>query len=812
MKKSYLNIAALAAAVTMTLCSCSSGKNSVQTISDTGNSPNPAGDAVTEPHAVQTADEVLSDSFKATAVSIPENIDWIYAAVHVKDKNRIYVSGGGYKNDKSFNYVYSYSDDLSSYELIDTPAPDECAGVDEYSCFHNIAPDGTISCLYVLHNFPIKEPETYDENFDYEAFYAAMETSFVYRRYSPDGTVEETVALTDTDSYLDEYDNFSVSSIVEYKGRTLMCLDDSTIVELQDDGSFTPVYTPETDDDDDISDQLYFSTLNYDPDGKMVLLTRNHRDITSFCDFDPETGAVSEPFIKVGEEEAEQGYVVNIAGQITTGYGDDRFMIPMYDALYTVRPDNTLEKKLDWLDSDITASTVFCIGEDKYLTFCHENNNDVSFNLLTRRPMSEVENVKVITMATIYGVWGGDTHISKFNKSQDKYRVQYIDYNQYNSETDYHAEGAIRQLKLDIAAGKAPDIISLENYNDMVDLSKINAFADLYEYMDKDNEINRNTLMPNVISALESDDGNLYMITPSFGVTTLAAKTSVYNKENWTLAEMIDLYDNAPASADHLYDYDTKTDMFDMFLQASTDFVDYKKASCRFDSQDFIDLLEFCNRFVPEISKPDKETEPEALQTYYYDKFMAWSGNRSLVEPMSPCGQTGYSYTRYVRARDEITLVGYPSDNGKGGKLTFGSLFAISNTCPEKEGAWEFIQSYLCEDYQDPSDDYNNYNGCPVLRSSFEKVMDSTMHLTRFGEPVESIEDDGAEYYPLTQEQRDMVSAYIKNCDTVYGVMDADVYDICVEEAGAYFAGECSAKQAADMIQSRASILLSERS
>ena len=87
------------------------------------------------------------------------------------------------------------------------------------------------------------------------------------------------------------------------------------------------------------------------------------------------------------------------------------------------------------------------------------------------------------------------------------------------------------------------------------------------------------------------------------------------------------------------------------------------------------------------------------------------------------------------------------------------------------------------------------------------------MHLTDpSGNPVESIEDDGAEYYPLTQEQRDMVAEYILGCDTIYGVMEPDIFDICIEEAGSYFAGECSAKQAADMIQSRVSILLSERS
>lgn len=799
MKKSYWNFTAIAAAFSIAVCSCSSGNNSEKKNSaDNGSSPI-SGDPVTEEHPVQTADEVLSDSFKASPIPIPDGVDWMYDFTFIKEKEKIMAVGTSYDSKSN---IYNFNNDLSSCEVIEPELPPEFSTADNAYASYNIFSNSEFGSLITLMDFGgMKPPEEYDENFDYESAYANQKNSYIYCKYDQQGKLRSSTAVTGIDIYLDDYNNLNIASITEYQGKTLFCLMDSTILSLNSDGSLIELYAPADED----KDRIYGSDLIYDSNGKLVLMVRGSfgddmSEATILCYFDTDSSSVSDPLINIGGDGT-----IEIAGTITTGGGDYRLLIPKYDALFGLKADGSLEKIFDWTDSDITASSVYYIGEDKYAAYGSENN-ETSFNLLTRRPMNEVENTQVITMASIYGVYGGDTHVSKFNRSQNKYRIKFVDYSQYNDENDYSGKGAMQKLQLDIVSGKAPDIIMTMDLNTITSLSQKGAFADLYEFMENDSEINRDTLMPNALKALESKDGSLYTISPSYGVTTLAAKTSVCNKENWTLNDMISLYDNAPDTADHLYDYDTKEDKLKELLQASSDFVDYDKFTCRFDSDDFVKLLEFCNRFVTEIQRPDKETEHEALQQYYYDQFMAWSQDRSLIRAMSP---SGYSYTRYVQARDEITMVGYPSDNGKGGKLTFEIYYAISNTCPEKDGAWEFLRSYFSKDYQE---DYL-YGAHPVLKSAFEKQMDSTMHLTDpMGNPVDSIEDDGAEYYPLTQEQRDMVADYILGCDTIYGVMDSDIYDICMEEAGSYFNGKCSAKQAADMIQSRVSILLSERS
>ena len=65
---------------------------------------------------------------------------------------------------------------------------------------------------------------------------------------------------------------------------------------------------------------------------------------------------------------------------------------------------------------------------------------------------------------------------------------------------------------------------------------------------------------------------------------------------------------------------------------------------------------------------------------------------------------------------------------------------------------------------------------------------------------------------PLSKEERDYVANYIKSASTVRNSFSRDIEEIIMEEVKAFYADEKSAQEAADMIQSRASILVSEQS
>ena len=63
----------------------------------------------------------------------------------------------------------------------------------------------------------------------------------------------------------------------------------------------------------------------------------------------------------------------------------------------------------------------------------------------------------------------------------------------------------------------------------------------------------------------------------------------------------------------------------------------------------------------------------------------------------------------------------------------------------------------------------------------------------------------------LTQEQADAFRDYV-NSAAVAGSYDEDIMNIITEEAAAYFAGDKTADEVADLIQNRVTIYLGETS
>lgn len=806
MNKFYWRSAAFAIAACLSLQSCS---KKAGTASEDSSSKPIAGGAVTAERTTQKAEEVLSDSYKATKLTIPEGIDFLSEFRYIPDKDRVMAIGSSTQSTK----LLSFSPDFASSSEITLQFPEEYTSSDEAYPIYSFSNKGEVSTLLMLSDHGgVVMPEEYDENFDYEAYEANAVKSYMFCRFSESGELTDKISVNGLDAFQDEYGYLQIASIYATDdGGAILCLRDATILKINKDGSVKALYQY----DDDESTYIDGSQMVTDKDGKLILAitatdyTEDTPQVSQkFYDVNPDTGVSAEPFAV-----STTDYSPN--GAIAGGRGDYRLFIPLFDALYGVKADGSLESVLNWNDSDIGAITLYPVGENDFVAFGSDNyGSQMNFMYLRRRNMSELSDTVVLTLASLWG--GGSDIVNQFNQSQNKYRIQIVDYSQYNSEEPpYTADGAMNQLKMDLISGKAPDIIITQNHNDITALSGKGAFVDLYQFMENDPDVNRDTLMPNLLKACENSNGQLYSLSPSFSIKTMAVKTKFFDKENWTLDEMISLYDNAPSTADHLYDGISKEEMFRNLFYAATDLVDYESGVCHFDSPDFVKILEFCNRFVDEVYMPDKWSEPEAHDQYYTDKFYWWSNDRIVVSEIGAGGDSSLSYTRDVDARDDITLVGYPSSNGNGGKLDFSENIAISATCPDKEGAWQFVRSYFTKEYQLAENDWGgkaNIQGLSARKDGFERDMYRSSHFTDMdGNSVDYYESKGDKYYPLTQEEEDKLTNYILGCDTIYGDYDSDVLNICLEEAAAYFAGETTAENAADMIQNRASITLSEK-
>ena len=472
------------------------------------------------------------------------------------------------------------------------------------------------------------------------------------------------------------------------------------------------------------------------------------------------------------------------------------------------------ETIIDWLKSGYDTSVmdeetvnvlpdgrIICINYDydKSASMNYNPNEDVYLSMLTEIPPEELPDRKSVRLYALSIDWDTRMHILEFNKNNPEYEIELTSYADYTDGAD--------RMNMDMISGNVPDVIIMgtqSNNNVPVEnyISK-GLFADIYKFIDSDPEMERGDFLENVLKAYEVN-GNLYQVVPMFTIETIAAKTDLVGEtRGWTIDEFIDFVDAHPDSTP-FGDFDTKDDVLEMFINSCYEsYIDMETGKCSFDSDEFIRLLEFCNRFPAEYSE-------EAFRKfdYYTDVLMKLrSGERLFSREYI----NEFSAIRMLEKGDfdaAVTFKGYPTKSGNGSSIQGGKSFAITAKAANPEGAWQFVRYFLTEEYQD--DSYS----LPVRVSSLEKKAEASKERRYFIDPFGE-----KQYYDITlfdiiigentDEDNEKLLDFIKSVDSVYHD-DKYVKVIVEEEAGAYFAGQKSAEEVAEIIQNRVQNYLDE--
>lgn len=731
----------------------------------------------------------LRDSFRVETMEMP-NSTFILNSI-TRTENGILAESS---NENDFN-ILRFNNDFSIWENI-TPKnmPEEYYNADYASaiwCFEN---SGKIYTMLTLENHGgMKFPKIYDENFDYDKYYANTQTSYMVCSFSKDSNLLSSAYLQNTDLIYDDYGYLSIQSLLPTENDFLLSSSDKGIIKISLDGTVDMIVPY----DDDFFDSSY---LFYDRDGRIMLFCISYIDGASATIYEVniDKKELGEPLVK-----SDSAYLA------FAGIGEYRLFVPMSDSLYGLTDNGKLKCILNWNNSDIEQMELFPLENGEFIG--QEYNAETEDMMLIRlipRSMNELEGIKVITLAMLWDNRQIKSVVSDFNRSSADCRIQIVDYTRYNREEAVSFSGelpALTHLKNELITGNAPDIIITDDTNTIFTLGKKGAFSDLYDFMDNDSEINRETILPGIQKALEDSEGHLYSITPAFTIRTLTAKTSVCNKENWTWEDVFAVYDNA---SDNVYKWKTKTEMFELLLMGQNGLMNFEKGECYFDSPEFIQMLKFCNRFPDEVYIPDKFTYPDEFDEYIRNSAMKYRNDLDIINRPNFETEIDLSYERYETFGEPFTFVGYPSNNGKGGKIEPYMVISITNTCQGKQGAWEFIKLLLNKDISDV------YGAFSPIRSRFEEMLDKTMSSDYFGGTDSGyiVSKLGNNIYPLTQKERDEVERYFLTCDSLVSEFDEDVQKICAEEVLAYFAGDKSAEETSKIIQNRVSNLVSERS
>lgn len=475
--------------------------------------------------------------------------------------------------------------------------------------------------------------------------------------------------------------------------------------------------------------------------------------------------------------------------------GENELLISSGNSLYSYDLNTqTCEEILNWIDCDINADNVQLFtrtGEGKILAFTYSWGNDGTNNCeavsLTKTPASEVKQKTILTYATMYLDYQLKAQIIDFNKTNDTYRIEVKEY----GAGDYTA--GMAQLNSDIVSGNTPDIIDLNSGNVTTYISK-GILTDLYALMDS--ELGKEDFVPSALKIYE-EDGKLYGVCVSFSVDTLMGRTSDVGTEmGWTVEDVKALMESKPAGTELLEYASRDTILYTLVSMGADAYIDWETGTCSFNTDDFIGLLEFSNTFpsADSISYEDQEST--------YSKL---SQGKLLLQGLYVSGVDEYLMHEAMFGVP-TTCIGYPTPDGKGGTILNPNMsLGIAEKSKNKEGAWTFIKSVLSEDFQDTLD-----WSFPARESSLQKVFDEAMDEKEYGSGW-GYDDFTYETRPATEEEIARIRQVIDNAQGRVSY-NQDIMSIIQEEAAPFFAGQKTAREVADIIQSRVQIYVSENS
>lgn len=467
-------------------------------------------------------------------------------------------------------------------------------------------------------------------------------------------------------------------------------------------------------------------------------------------------------------------------------------------------------KLMDYVNSDVVVgymNNIIMLDDTHFIAIFNGSDwSKMTTAMFTKVNPEDVQDKKVLTLGGTYVSSDIRQAIVDFNKTNSEYKIIVKDYSQYTTREDYEngTNTAVTRLNNDIISGNMPDILCTSTELNINAYISKGLLADIGELLDKDDELNKEDYLPNVIEAF-SVDGKLYHVVPRFYVSTfLTHQDIVGERDSMTLSELQQIISEREGS--EAFQYITQSNfMYRMMNYFGTDFVDPATGTCNFNSPEFISMLEYA-KTLPEEYVYDEESEMD-----YYTQY---SSGRVI---MGDYTFSDFNVSYYVNGmfNGKVNYTGFPGADGSSSVLSAYDSYVISAKSANIDGAWSFLRQYLTKEYQE-----NMEYGLPIMTSVFDEksknAMERPFWIDENGEKVEYDNTmwNGTEEViipPLNQEQYDELVAFIKSVNRV-GYYNSDIQNLVIEDVAPFFSGQKSAEEVAGIIQSRVQLFVDENS
>lgn len=415
---------------------------------------------------------------------------------------------------------------------------------------------------------------------------------------------------------------------------------------------------------------------------------------------------------------------------------------------------NTDVPLANWHDCALADATVTSIVQCSDNTWLCASDFDGKIWSIRREVISEGK--QTLHIAAAVGSLELDELVKQFNRAhRDCVAV-----------IDYYPKNAYDRLCTEMMAGDGPDVLDLTWLSLPLNSSYL---VDLYPYIDADPDVDRDMFVPTVISSLELN-GQLTSLPAAFVVLTMTARVAdVGERTDWTIEELQNLWEQRTDDIFLMSGWMDRHNYLSWLATLTTgDFIDWENGTARYDSEDFIRQLQFCETLSDYVEYNDEVAEKPCLVEF------------EDVQNLVRINGVRYNY------KEDFTYIGFPGDGEYGSFFDVNQLhFAISANSDKKDLAWEFIrlaltkknQEMICDSWQLPIQ-------MDVMDARIETVVGNVSDRQRFRQLIQK---------PLR---------FVSSNDTIH--------QIVTEEGEAYFDGQRTVEEAAERIQNRVTLFLSE--
>lgn len=507
-----------------------------------------------------------------------------------------------------------------------------------------------------------------------------------------------------------------------------------------------------------------------------------------------------------------EGLEEKILSEGKSSFAQTRFLNHRGEILYVGQGGlvrwNTATGKCERIFRDSSLNPMSCvsvaqISDSEVVMVFYEDEEPV---LLKLEQNAEVEET-LLTVWQLFDQKDLSEYVDEYSRKNLDVKIELVTVSEPGDDMNM----AINRFMTKIVSEELPDLFWMPQEQLKI-LQDKGVLADLRELLPKELQ---DQIFPGVLQYCSEGD-NLYGICITVGANTVLVAEDVWTEETWSFRDVMELAENREKEGGFDTIFNTQTYdklLYDLVLRdivcGSSSLVDEAGRDCSFDTEEFVKILEFCKKYgcsydeIRNVSTSIEEQFEEEMEKMKNGKQLAVRVDGGLK-----------NFSRVLAALgDGYRCIGFPTEGSSGNYLSCYRCIAVSEDSDNREAAEGFLE-YLLGSRVQRKIGYDTVRKDVLINNvrdgSDNKQQDGPWrpegpYFSLAGGATVSLEGrpDGRSFLPEYLEILEQAQPLSSNIDQLSMMI--------VQEAEAYFSGDKSAKDTADVIQNKVWLYLNEK-